>query len=80
MELEWYATVAKIARNGCDRDRSQVLMTSPMPKYLGYFGIGDVIDTRDLSLSQPFLAILATIAYIEFISVHCMGLNSTSGS
>ena len=32
-------------------------------KYLGYFGIGDVIDTRDLSLSQPFLAILATIAY-----------------
>ena len=34
-----------------------------MPEYLGYFGIGDVIDTRDLSLSQPFLAILATIAY-----------------
>ena len=32
-------------------------------KYLGYFGIGDVIDTRDLSLSQPFRAILATIAY-----------------
>ena len=31
--------------------------------YLGYFGIGDVNDTRDLSLSQPFLAILATIAY-----------------
>ena len=46
-------------------------ITSPMPKcpilkgknYLGYFGIGDVIDTRDLSLSQPFLAILATLAY-----------------
>ena len=32
---------------------------------LGYFGIGDVIYTRDLSLSQPFLAILATIAYVE---------------
>ena len=31
--------------------------------YLGYFGIGDVIDTLDLSLSEPFLAILATIAY-----------------
>ena len=30
---------------------------------LGYFGICDVIDARDLSLSQPFLAILATIAY-----------------
>ena len=65
-----YAMVAKIARNGCDRDRSRASMTSPMPKcpilkgenYVGYFGFGDVIDTRDLSLSQPFLAILATIA------------------
>ena len=44
--------VAKIAKNGCDRDRSRVSII-----------IGDVIDTRDLSLSQPFLAILATIAY-----------------
>ena len=32
-------------------------------KYLGYFGIRDVIDTRDLCLSQPFLAILERIAY-----------------
>ena len=63
--------VAKIARNGCDRDRSRAPIMSPMPKcpilkgknYLGYFGIGEDIDTRDLSLSQPFLAILATIAY-----------------
>ena len=30
---------------------------------MGYFGMGDVIDTRDLSLSQPSLAILVTIAY-----------------
>ena len=30
---------------------------------MGHFGIGDVIDTRDLSLSQPFLAILVIIAY-----------------
>ena len=35
-------------------------------KIVGYFGISDVIDSRGLSLSQPFLAILATIAYITF--------------
>ena len=47
-------------------------ITSPMPKcpifkgkkYLGYFGIGDVIAARDLSLSQPFWDISATMAYI----------------
>ena len=65
-----YVMVAKIARNGCDRDRLRVSITSPMPKCpilkgKNYFGIGDVIDTRDLSLSQPFLAILATIAYLQ---------------
>ena len=30
---------------------------------MGYFDIGDVIDTRDISLSQPFLDILAVIPY-----------------
>ena len=63
--------VAKIARNGCDRDRSHVSITSPMPKcpilkeknYLGHFGIADVFDTLGLFLSQPFPAILATFAY-----------------
>ena len=64
--------VAKIARNGCDRDRLRVSIRSPMPKWpkyfflfkMGYFGVGDINDARDLSLSRPFLAILATIAYI----------------
>ena len=36
-------------------------------KYVGYFDTGDVIDTRDLSLSQSFLAILVTIAYLLFL-------------
>ena len=30
--LLYYAMVAKIARNGCDRDMSRVSFTSPMPK------------------------------------------------
>ena len=41
----------------------RLFFVSDNVNYLGYFCTGGVIDTRDLSLSQSFLAILATIAY-----------------
>ena len=49
--------VAKIPQNGCDRDRSLNRSKGKM----GHFGIS--IHASDLSLSQPFWGILATLVY-----------------
>ena len=38
---------------------------------MGYFGIGESAQSRELSLPQPFRAILATIAYFMDYAVYC---------
>ena len=50
---ETYAEVAKMARQGCDRDKSPVWIYMRMPKWpnkKGKNGIRMHIHTRDLSL------------------------------